>query len=116
MATTYKAKSYRFKNETAEHLDILVSTLNTTATELIEGMINIEYDKIMGNPELLKVIEQMNDLKLVMEGYTQNMGGSEQEAASPSKSGRAAVTPKPKTAKAKTAKIKAAAPKKVAKK
>lgn len=111
MTQKYKAKSYRFKSETAEHLDILVSTFDTTATELIEGMINTEYDKIMGNPELLKVIEQMKDLKSVMDGYAQSMVGNEEEAACPARAGEAAPT-----LKSKTAKNKASTPKKSVKK
>jgi len=94
-----KATSFRFKEKTIEHLNVLSTTLNTTATELLEGLINIEFDKIMGNPELMKIIEQMSELKSVMEGYKQSMTSSEVVTAAPrSKSARIAATPPAKKA------------------
>jgi len=78
-------KSFRFQEDTVEHLNTLTSTYNTTATKLIETMINLEYDKLMGNPELNKIINKMNELKSTMEGFAITAAGT------PSKSGRAAA-------------------------
>lgn len=87
------AKSFKFEESTCEHLDVLISTLDTNATQLIEGIINIEYDRIMGNPEILKVISQMNELKTVMEGYSENMMTEDKKlAASRRKNARIAAT------------------------
>lgn len=88
-------KSYRFKVETVEHLEVLMLNYKASATEILEGLINTEYDKLMGNPELKKMIEKMNQLKDAMQEYNQQMVGeaAPDPAAAPraEKTARAAV-------------------------
>lgn len=64
-----KTKSFRFDEKTIYNLEQLSILLKVSSTSLVEGLINIEFDKIQGDPKLLRVIDQMNRLKEVMQNY-----------------------------------------------
>jgi len=91
-----RGKSFRLEESTIEHLDYLSKLLKTSSTSLIETLINVEFDKINGNPKLQEVIHQMNQLKSVMENYKNVVINDNPEgvidwnefAIPPSKSGR----------------------------
>lgn len=65
MAT--KSYTFRFPEEVNNHLDFLCSVLGTTRTGFITTIIKREYDQYQGNPELQKLIRQMQDMKIQME-------------------------------------------------
>ena len=65
MAT--KTYSFRIPEEVNAHLGVLCEVTGETRTSLIISMIECEYDKYQGNPELRKLLGQMMDMKKQME-------------------------------------------------
>lgn len=64
MATSPKA--FRFSDEVIEKLDYLCSVVGQSRTGLLSSLICSEYDKYMGNPELQKLVAQMQDMERQM--------------------------------------------------
>lgn len=62
-----KAYNFRLSPEVNDHLDFLCNVTGMTRTALITGMIETEYDRYQGNPELQKVLGKMMELKTQME-------------------------------------------------
>lgn len=63
-----KAYNFRLSPEVNDHLDFLCTVTGMTRTALITGMIEGEYDRYQGNPELQKVLNKMMELRSQMEG------------------------------------------------
>lgn len=59
--------TFRFPEEVDDHLNFLCSVLGTTRTGFLTTAIEREYDQYQGNPELQKLIRQMQDMKIQME-------------------------------------------------
>ena len=62
-----KAYNFRLTPEVNDHLDFLCTVTGMTRTALITGMIETEYDRYQGKPELQKVLGKMMELKSQME-------------------------------------------------
>lgn len=71
------AYTFRFSDSTNAHLDFLCSQLGMTRTAFIVGLIENEYDKFVGNPELVKLVSQMKELESKISDY---MTGSSKAA------------------------------------
>lgn len=67
---SYKACNFRFAPEVVEHLDELCKTFDTSRTAFLSSMIEREYDSYQGNPELQKLLSQMQDMKKQLEALT----------------------------------------------
>lgn len=65
MAT--KQTAFRFSDEVLEKMDFLCAVTGDTRTSLLASMVCAEYDRYQGNPELQKLIRQMQDMKIQME-------------------------------------------------
>ena len=57
----YKACNFRFAPDVVEHLDELCKASDTSRTE---------YDSYQGNPELQKLLSQMQDMRKQLEALT----------------------------------------------
>lgn len=66
----YKACNFRFAPEVVKHLDELCKTSDTSRTAFLSSMIEREYDSYQGNPELQKLLSQMQDMKKQLEALT----------------------------------------------
>lgn len=64
-----KQTAFRFTPEVDQKLNEIAKVMGMTRNDVVVNWIQTEYDKIMGNPELLKIIEQMNALKEQLELY-----------------------------------------------
>lgn len=62
-----KACNFRFKADVVEHLDFLCGVTEMSRTAFLTSVIEREYDQYQGNPELQKLIAQMNEMKSQME-------------------------------------------------
>lgn len=62
-----KPYNFRLAEDVNAHLDFLCSVLGVTRTGFITTVIEREYDQYQGNPELQKLIKQMQDMKVQME-------------------------------------------------
>lgn len=78
-----KAYNFRLTPEVNDHLDFLCSVTGVSRTAFITGMIESEYDRYQGNPELQKVLGKMMELKSQMESM---MLGNSDTLDSPRKS------------------------------
>lgn len=65
MAT--KPTGFRFTDDTLAKIDFLCSVTGDNRTSLLTSMVCAEYDRYQGNPELQKLIRQMQDMKIQME-------------------------------------------------
>lgn len=64
MAT--KQTAFRFSDEVLEKMDFLCTVTGDTRTSLLTSMVCAEYDRYQGNPELQKLIAQMQDVERQM--------------------------------------------------
>lgn len=65
MAT--KPTGFRFTDDILAKIDFLCSVTGDNRTSLLTSMVCAEYDRYQGNPELQKLIRQMQDMKIQME-------------------------------------------------
>ena len=62
MATT--TTSFRFSESVLQHLDYLVDITGTgSRTAFLTSVIETEYDRCIGNPELIKLLDQMRAIQ-----------------------------------------------------
>lgn len=66
----YKACNFRFAPDVVDHLDALCRVSDTSRTAFLSSMIEREYDRYQGNPELQKLLAQMQDMKKQLEALT----------------------------------------------
>lgn len=65
-----KACNFRFPVEVVEHLDALCQVSEVSRTAFLTAIIEREYDRYKGNPELQKLISQMQDMKKQLDAMT----------------------------------------------
>lgn len=58
-----KMIAFRSTEEIDSKLAEIEAAMSMTRQDVLNGLIVAEYDRIKGNPELMKIIEQMNRLK-----------------------------------------------------
>lgn len=68
MAT--KACNFRFPPDVVAHLDALCRVSEVSRTAFLSAIIEREYDKYQGNPELQKLISQIQDMKKQLDAMT----------------------------------------------
>lgn len=64
-----KQTSIRFTEEVDQKLNSIAKIMKMTRTDVIVNLITAEYDRIHGNPEMLKMIEKLNAMKEEIENY-----------------------------------------------
>lgn len=69
MAESRKLVSFRFNKQTDDQLNDIATAMHMTRNDVVINLISAESDRIKGNPQLMKLIEQMNDLKTQIEQY-----------------------------------------------
>jgi len=74
MADSRKIVNFRVTPEQERMLDELTMTMGQSRNEYLVSLITEEYDRIKGNPELMHMIEQMNDLKKQFEKFNGSSG------------------------------------------
>lgn len=74
---TRKQIAFRTTEEIDKKLSELETAMSMTRQDILNGLIVAEYDKIKGNPEIMKLLEKMNELKSHLETYTK--GGQDGE-------------------------------------
>lgn len=62
-----KLFSFRLPLDVDEKLDYLAKATSQSRTGVIVALINAQYDSLIGNPEMMRVVEQMQELKERME-------------------------------------------------
>lgn len=68
MAT--KACNFRFPPDVVAHLDALCRVSEVSRTAFLSAIIEREYDQYQGNPELQKLISQIQDMKKQLDAMT----------------------------------------------
>ena len=58
-----KVTGFRLSSATLEHLDALCRLSDANRSEFMTTLIEGEYDKVMGNPKLKALLEQMQVLR-----------------------------------------------------
>ena len=66
----YKACNFRFAPEVVDHLDALCKVSDVSRTAFLASIIEREYDQYQGNPELQKLISQIQDMKKQLDAMT----------------------------------------------
>ena len=59
----------RFSPEEKKKLDFVVKAYGISMTELIKGYIDVDYDNLIGKPELKKALEDLNRIQEILEPY-----------------------------------------------
>lgn len=58
-----KSTGFRFSEDVLAKMDFLCSVTGSTRTSLLTSMVCAEYDRYQGNPELQKLLSQMQDVE-----------------------------------------------------
>lgn len=64
-----KQVNFRVTEDQDKKLDEIATAMGVPRNEVLVGMIEAEHERIMGNPKLLQIIEQMKQLKEQLENY-----------------------------------------------
>lgn len=63
MNTKSNVVTVRFSNDQLEKLETLAQLSGISRSEVIQEMVDAQYDKIMGNPQLKEALIQMRQLQ-----------------------------------------------------
>lgn len=65
--------SVRFTDEQLKRLEVLAEMSGCTRSEVLQEMVDAQYDKVMGNPKLKMALEQMKALQEQVRGLQELM-------------------------------------------